>query len=414
MSGLGRIVSAGLLLAGLAAGLGAGPGAAQTTGKNPSHADILRGFDAAVFWASREDVDYGGTYNPVGFVMRWQTDILYRVDGLRFKPDIIALAIAALRQQAAIAGVPVREAKDEEDANFILVFRDVANFSLQGRKASCYMNINYDRLSGRISKATLQMNLSAAGLERCVRHETLHGFGLLNHPHKLHSLLSYYTSSFVYDMTEADIVMLQTLYDPRMKAGMSRLPGLVLADQILEEKRRALNPAAPPKTDSTAIFQATVADLEKAAAAGNMRATLYLTEAHQNGIVVPQDAGKARAIIDQAAQQTETAKRFDLAYALAEGLQVARDEALAAMLYRSNAEAGHRASQNNLAVLLRDGRGVPRNKMEALMWFTIAASTDYALAERNRQSLLPQLEPILQDEAKQRAAAWKPVGGTAK
>jgi len=391
--------------------------AAQTTGKNPSHADILRGFDAAAFWASREDVDYGGTYNPTGLVVKWNREIVYRVDGLQFKPDAIEQAIGTLKRQAGIAGLAVRAAADGEDANFLINFRDVATFTMPGgRKAGCYMTTNYDPRSGHMRLATLNINLSSQGLERCIVHETLHGFGLFNHPHKLHSVLSYYTNAFVFDLTEPDIVMLQTLYDPRLKAGASRLAGLMLADSIIEEKRRALNPAAPPKTDSTPVFQAVIADLEKAAASGNMRAALYLAEAYRFGLGVPKDPARVQTVLDEAERQaTDQDRRFELAYALYGGQYAGKHESRAVALYRRNAELGHHISQNNLAVALRDGRGVAQDKREALMWFTIAAvSRNYELAERNRQGLLAQLTPEDQAEAEKRAAAWKPAAEAAR
>lgn len=391
--------------------------AAQTTGKNPSHADILRGFDAAAFWASREDVDYGGTYNPTGLVVKWNREIVYRVDGLQFKPAAVEHAVATLKRQAGIAGIAIRAANGSEEANFLINFRDVANFTMSGgRKAGCYMTHNYDTRTGHMKLATLNINLSSRDVDRCIVHETLHGFGLFNHPHKLHSVLSYYTNNFVFDLTEPDIVMLQTLYDPRLKAGASRLAGLILADGIIEEKRRALNPAAPPKTDSTPIFQAVIADLEKAAASGNMRAALYLAEAYRFGLSVPKDAARVRTILDEAERlATDQDKRFELAYALYGGQYAGKHESRAVALYRRNAELGHHISQNNLAVALRDGRGVAQDKREALMWFTIAAvSRNYDLAERNRQGLLGQLTPEDQAEAEKRAAAWKPAAEAAR
>jgi hypothetical protein len=398
----GGLLAGLLLLAGL-------PAAAQTTGRNPSHADILKGFDAAAFWASPEDIDYGGTYNPTGLVIKWHRPIRWRVEGFQHNKTAIATATGALARMAEIAGLQQREAKEGEEANFIFVFRDVANFLLNGRRASCYMTPSYNSTTGHMTKAVLQVNLSAGGLDRCIVHETLHGFGLLNHPHKLHSVLSYYTSNFVYDLTEPDIVMLQTLYDPRMKSPVSRLTGLMLADGIIEEKRRALNPAAPPKTDSTGIFQAVIADLEKVAAAGNGRAAVYLAEAYRFGLAVPQDEAKMWAVIDRAAQIPDAAARFDVAYALAGGRYVAQDETRAAAIYRRLAEGGHVVAQNNLAVLLQDGKGVPEDKTEALMWFTIAAGKDFKLAETNRQKLLPKLPAEMQTTAAQRAAAWKPA-----
>lgn len=385
---------------------------AQTTGKNPSHEDILRGLDAAAFWASREDVSYGGSYNPTGFIIKWTGEIRYRIDGFTYNARAIEAALGTLRRQAEVAGVALREAAAADAANFTIMFENVDVFRLGSvaRRAGCYMEPSYDEGSGRMTAAVLHVNLARpAEIDRCIVHETLHGFGLLNHPHKLHSVLSYYTQRIASDLTEADIVMLKTLYDPRLKPGMRRLQALQLADGIIEEKRRALNPDAPARTDTAHVLREAVADLEAAAGQGNAKAMLHLAQAHRIGAVVAKDQAAAEGWLERAAALPDGSARFDVAYALAGGHYGIRDDARAAALYRPLALGGHRVAQNNLAVLLRDGRGIAPDKAEALFWFTVAANSGHALAERNRKRLADQLGEPQTVEAVQRAAAWKPA-----
>lgn len=411
MRGLGRIVA----IIGLSGFMNVA--AAQTTGKNPSHEDMLRGLDAAAFWASREDTAYGGSYNPTGFVIKWTGEIRYRIDGFAYNAKAIDSAVAALRRQAEIAGVKLRQVQSADEANFTITFDNVEVFRLGSieRRANCYMNANYDESSGRMTAATLHVNLARpADIDRCIIHETLHGFGLLNHPHKLHSVLSYYTVRIAHDLTEADIVMLQTLYDPRLKPGMRRLQALQLAGDIIEEKRRVLNPAAPPKTDTANVLRDAVADLERVAAQGNVKAMLHLSQAYRLGAAVPKDIAAADGWLERAAAREETASRFDVAYALAEGHYGIRNQARAAAIYRPLALAGHRTSQNNLAVLLRDGRGVPEDKLEALFWFTVSANNGNTLAERNRKRLAGMLGESDAEAATRRAAGWKPAAEAAR
>jgi len=389
---------------------------AQTTGRNPSHADILRGFDIAALYADKSQgtTGYGSGATMTGIVAKWTRPVVYRVDGMTYDKARIAETIESLKRVAAIAGVSVSEGT-EATANFILVFRNTDNLrSSNGGKAGCLTSWNSHQWTGAFNRAELHINLGTrSDLTQCINHEMLHAFGLRGHPHKLHSVMSYYTVRIVFDMTEADTVMLQTLYDKRMKPGLSRLAAMVLADGIIEEKRRALNPAAPPKTDSTALFHDVIADLEVAAKAGNARALLSLAEAYRFGLALPKDEARMQALIAQAAQLPDAAQRFDAAYALNNGYFVPQDAAHAASIYRRNADVGHLTSQNNLALLLRDGKGVPQDMTEALMWFTIAAGK-YDLAERNRQSLLPKLTPDIQAAAQQRAAAWKPAAEVAR
>lgn len=412
---MGRFWRIALILLGCA-GLLTETAGAQTTGKTPSHADILRGFDIAALYADKSQgtTGYGSGATMTGVVTKWTRPIVYRIDGMTYDKARIAETIASLKRVAAIAGVAVSEG-DAASANFILMFLNTENLrTSNGGRAGCLTAWNSNLWTGTFTRVELQINLGTkADLTQCINHEMLHAFGLRGHPHKLHSVMSYYTVRFVYDMTEADTVMLQTLYDKRMKPGLSRLAAVVLADGILEEKRRALNPAAPPQTDSTDIFQEVIADLEAAAKQGNARALLLLAEAYRFGIVLPKDPAKMRAMIEQAAQLPDPAQRFDTAYALSYGHFVPRDESRAAAIYRRNAEGGHLTSQNNLALMLRDGKGVPQDKTEALMWFTLAAGK-YDLAERNRQNLLADVAAEVKTEAQQRAAAWKPVPEAAR
>lgn len=95
----------------LLAGLGSAAALVQTPNQTPTHEDILRGFDASALSASREDVAYGGTYDPVGMIVKWQKPIIYKIEGLRARPDAINFAIATLQQQAVLAGLEVRAAR---------------------------------------------------------------------------------------------------------------------------------------------------------------------------------------------------------------------------------------------------------------------------------------------------------------
>lgn len=408
-----RAVSATVLVAALWLGAGIGTASAlvQTPSGTPSHEDILRGFDASALSASRDDVAYGGSYDPVGMIIKWQKPIVYKIEGLRARPEAITLAIATLKQQAALAGIAVRAAGAPSEANYTIAFRNVANFDLGDRKAVCYLTYNFNTL-GHMQWASLQINLAAPDLERCVRHEILHGFGLLNHPHHLQSVLSYRTD--VSDLTEADLVMLRSLYDARITPAMSRLAALVTVDGLIEANRRALNPRAPPKTDPAPVLRDAIADLEKAAANGNVRAMMYLAEAAWQGYGMAKNPGRVQALIDRAATTRDVIARFDLAHALGSGRYVPRDPARSAALYRRNAELGHAVSQNNYAVALRDGIGVPVDRTAALVWFTLAAHGNVAMAERSRQILAKTLPPEQQQEAMRRVAAWKPVPEAAR
>jgi hypothetical protein len=403
------VLATGLLLA----SFGSAFALVQAPSLTPTHEDILRGFDASALSASREDVAYGGTYDPVGMIVKWQKPIVYRIEGLRSRPEAINLAIATLQQQAALAGIELRAAKAPSEANYTIAFGNAAGYNLGDRKAVCFITYNFNT-SGHMQWAKLQINLAAPSLERCVRHEILHGFGLMNHPHRLHSVLSYHVGDHMADITEADIVMLRSLYDPRIKPAMSRLAALTIADGLIEANRRALNPRAPAKTDPSPVLRDVISDLDRAAAGGNVRAMMYLAEAAWQGYGMPKDPARMTAWIERASATRDVVARFDLAHALGSGRYMPKDEARAAALYRRNAELGHAVSQNNYAVMLRDGLGVPVDRVAALAWFTLAARGNVASAERSRQALMQSLPPEQQQEALRRAAAWRPAAEAAR
>ncbi|WP_290808867.1 DUF2927 domain-containing protein [Ferrovibrio sp.] len=392
----------------LLAGLGTAVALVEAPSRNPTHEDILRGFDASALSASREDVAYGGSYDPVGMIVKWQTPIVYKIEGLRSRPEAINLAIATLQQQAALAGIEVRAAKAPSEANYTLTFGNAAGYNIGDRKAVCFLTYNFNT-TGQMQWAKLQINLAAPSLERCVRHEILHGFGLMNHPHRLHSVLSYHVGDQMAEMTEADIVMLRSLYDPRIRPAMSRLAALSITDSLIEANRRSLNPRAPAKTDAAPVLRDVIADLDKAAARGNVRAMMYLAEAAWQGYGMPKDPARMTAWIERASATPDVVARFDLAHALSSGRYMPKDSTRAAALYRRNAELGHAVSQNNYAVMLRDGIGVPADPVAALSWFILAARGKVAMAERSRRALMQNLPPAQQQEALRRAAAWRPV-----
>lgn len=387
---------------------------AQTTGKNPSHADILRGFDIAALYAdtTQGTTGFGSGATLTGMVVRWDNPIVYSLDGLQYDKTSMAETVKTLKKFADLAGIVVKEgAVGGKDVNFRIIFRNTDNLrASNGGKVGCLTSWNSDNWTGRLNWAELQINLAyQSGISQCIQHELLHAFGLRGHPHKLHSILSYYTTRFVFEPTEADIVLLQTLYDRRIKTGMPRLEAVTLASGIIEEKRRALNPAAPPATPPDAVLADIRASIVTLAESGNVRAMLHLAEAFRSGKGADLDPERSRIWLERATASIDPVQRFDAAYALQFGRIVQRDQERAARLYAGIADTGQASAQNNLGHMLRHGHGLTTDKVEALKWFILSAKTGNKLAEKNRDSLSAELAEDERSEAQQRAAAWKPA-----
>jgi len=75
----------------------------------------------------------------------------------------------------------------------------------------------------------------------------------------------------------------------------------------------------------------------------------------------------------KAAEAGNPSAQCDLAVAFAEGQGVSQDYKEAARWFRKAAEQGYAAAQSNLGLLFHLGQGVPQDYKEALKWFRKAA-----------------------------------------
>lgn len=217
----------------------AGPGA-EWRPTLQSHDQLVRAFDEAAL--------------AHGFVTKWTEPIRYAADGRTDDTARLAYAEAALLRMAAMAGVEAYKVPHVSAANFALVFSNVENFRLSsGQTAFCYATPMADN-NGHMTKVTLHLNINVPNAfygqtqtlspERCIMHEMMHGFGFYGHPHTTYSILSY-GNIRLHDMTEADELLLRTLYDERMKPGLQRWPALHQAHEIMAELRHAAYPDQP-------------------------------------------------------------------------------------------------------------------------------------------------------------------------
>jgi hypothetical protein len=141
----------------------------------------------------------------------------------------------AVREIAAIAGVTVREVEaTDRAANFVGRYSDSssAGFGLGGGTSNCFSTTTFDK--GRIERVDINIGTRPGGGDRCSVHEALHGFGFNSHPHGLDSVLSYVYNRE--ELTPVDRLLIETLYDKRLKRGMTRAEAAPIACRILAEK----------------------------------------------------------------------------------------------------------------------------------------------------------------------------------
>jgi hypothetical protein len=139
------------------------------------------------------------------------------------------------RFMASIAKVSVtRVPWGDSRANFLVR----ASTSQTSGKSPCRSTVDWTDL-GHMVRAEIFVNLSNPGrVTRCINHETMHGFGFRGHAHGSFSVLSYKYAAQA-QLTDADRLMLETLYDPRLKPGTKVAAASPVACNILAEKVRA-------------------------------------------------------------------------------------------------------------------------------------------------------------------------------
>jgi hypothetical protein len=211
----------------LAAGVLSVPVPVQATDwAGPTLRDAARAFDDA---ALRVDTA------PATELARWTGPINLAVPEQAGMLEYAAEVETAVRTLAAIAGVAVhRVAPHDPRANFVV---RASSVPVAG-KSPCRSSVDWSA-DGHMLRAELVINLANPGrITRCINHETMHGFGFRAHAHEAFSVLSYRHANQA-TLTATDRLMLETLYDRRLKPGMRLAEAAPVACRILAEKLRA-------------------------------------------------------------------------------------------------------------------------------------------------------------------------------
>ena len=168
---------------------------------------------------------------PATELARWADPIYLAIADDAGMAPIAPIAEAAVRALAAVAGVPVaRVAWHDRRVNFRV--RPGQNDS--AGKSPCRSTVDWTE-SGRMVRAEIYVNLANPDrITRCINHETMHGFGFRSHAHAALSVLSY-THAAQAELTAVDTILIQTLYDRRLKPGMAAEVAAPLACSIIAE-----------------------------------------------------------------------------------------------------------------------------------------------------------------------------------
>lgn len=200
--------------------------ASDWAGSRVSLEDAARAFDDA---ALRIDT------SPAVELARWTSPIFLAVSDQSGMDSYAAEVEASVRSIAAVARVTVtRVAWGDSRANFIVR----PSTAQSSGKSPCRSAVDWSDL-GNMVRAELHINLSNPGrVTRCINHEVMHGFGFRGHAHSSFSVLSYQHAGQA-QLTSTDRLMLETLYDARLKPGTKVSAVAPVACGILAEKVRA-------------------------------------------------------------------------------------------------------------------------------------------------------------------------------
>jgi hypothetical protein len=357
---------------------------------------LLGAFDALVFW------DDGRTLVET---RKWRTPLRVQLDGAPSAEEV-RMTMAAIATAAQAAGLAMERVA--ADGNFVVRFERDASYVVNGRRAGCYATTGATS-RGEIREARLFIDRAQRDLRRCIAHEVMHGFGFPGHPEGIDSILAVGPSQRRDSFAEADLVALATLYDDRMRAGATYLPGLLSARQIIAERVGAVAPGAAADHLARGHLAQAVSRLHARAEGGDAPAQRLLGIAHYMAQAVPRDDAAAVAWWRAAAARRDTAATFWLGEAALAGRGGPVDPVTAQAQHAMAAARGHVAAMVRTAQALDQGRGVARDPLAAAVWYLAAAQRGNALATSEAPRALARLAPPERALAEERARSWRPA-----
>lgn len=380
-------------------------GALQASAATPEAGEriamLLKAFDQAALLK-----DDGSS----SILRRWAEPIRPRMLNT-FGHDWHEHALRELREQAALVDIAVAPAQAGVEENMVFEFVERPFLMSGGSSAGCLAHSRWTTATGRFLRVNLTINRSWRDLEdlkRCIRHEILHGLGLLGHPHFADSILSY--SSGRRELTDVDRTLLKVLYDPRLKGGFYRLPALLEARPVIVE---AVLGAGGKGVDAAgfggAYIESVVRSMTAEAEAGGTAAQIQLGNAYAHGHHVQVSRENALHYWRMAAERGEPEAQYQLAMALFEKPQATGARAEAETWTRRAAEKGHANAQYELGRAMRDGRAGTSDAVQALTWLLIAGEQGHSRAVRAADALAASLSAEKAAEARARAKEFKPA-----
>jgi len=265
-------------------------------------------------------------------LVRWEQGLKVRVHGDAPAADR-QRALRALKEVAAVAGVPLADVSDRPDAERIAnVDVEIVPDGALEDSQPCVTVLDFQD-GMQIDDARVQMRAGDAA--RCAWHEAMHVMGIRGHPAR-GTVLSYFPGR-VDGLLPLDRVLLQAWYSPRLHGGMTPFEVLpVLADQLVA----SLPPAqrAGASAESARFLQRTIVQMrafadgrgdvpaivrrsgkatDEGVRYGRIEMCYFLGVAYLQGTAVPPDPDQAVRWLQRAASLGSPAAQVRLGAATA-------------------------------------------------------------------------------------------------
>jgi hypothetical protein len=168
-----------------------------------------------------DELVYGNPAEPEGVsptLVRWtKPRLTYAVGGEHPLADDARIA-AALGRVSRLTGVSIAPGQ-AKGAELTVEFQAGPMAPVHDELARCYTRIVYN--DAGLQQAHIVVNTQTPGtLAACIDHELMHAFGFPHHSPIMPSVMSPFRR--VDTLSAADQAVLAALYDPRLKAGMTR------------------------------------------------------------------------------------------------------------------------------------------------------------------------------------------------
>jgi Protein of unknown function (DUF2927) len=191
-----------------------------------------------------DELVYGNPAEPEGVsrtLVRWtEPQLIYAVGGARTAGDDERIA-GTLRRFAGLTGLSIAPG-DGREARLTIEFATGPLAPVHDELARCYTRIVFTE-SG-IQEAHVVVNTETPGtLAACLDHELMHAFGFPHHSPIMPSVMSPFRRADT--LSAADQAALAALYDPRLKAGMTREAAAPTLGSVIMEHAQISAASAP-------------------------------------------------------------------------------------------------------------------------------------------------------------------------